>query len=456
MEKKATSLKQWQIYGYGFSGMFLNTFMLMFLAYYLLFYLTNVWGFSALTAAGIYGAAMWLRTGTMVVAGVAVDSTNLKWGKYRSWLYIGSLLTLVGSTLMFTNLGIANQTLAIALFFVVYSISQFGYNALWVSQRAVIGKMSKSSNDSIALTSAAQMMSSLGGILYGLTGAAIIAIWGSEQKGFTYTALLYSSFIVLGCVLLAALTKKYDPPISKDEAAQLKKSERVSILAMLKNLKGPMIPYFISMTIGNAQLGFFFALLAYYTTYVLKDPAAFGLSITLSSVFAVVGAYAAQPLCKKYSKKTVWILVMLVTGVLYALVTIIGRTSLPFLILRSAIGFVGSFIGVLLPALANDIADYNEMNGEKNARAFVQSMAGTTIRFGSVISAFIASFGLAFVGFEAGMEMTPAILNGITNLMALGPALVSFIAAGVFMFYKVDEKALDAYRSQKEALAKVS
>lgn len=450
MEKKTTTLKQWQIYGYGLSGMFVNTFMLMFLAYYLLFYLTNVWGFPAIVAAGIYGAAMWLRTGTMVLGGIAVDATNLKWGKYRSWLYIGSILSLVGTTLMFMNFGFTNQTLAIGVFFVLYTISQFGYNTLWVSQRAMLGKLSKNKDDAIGLTSAAQMMSSLGGMLYGIVGVTILTMWGSEQNGYTYSALLYSLLIVVGCFFLAKMTKKYDPPV---EHVEKSKHEKISVIAMLKNLKGPMIPYFVSMTIGNAQLGFFFALLVYYTTYVLKDPTAFGLSITLSSLFAVIGAYAAQPVCKKYSKKAVWIMVMIITGVLYGLITFIGKTSVPFLILRSAIGFMGSFIGVLLPAFANDISDYNEMNGQINARAFVQSMAGTTIRFGSLISAFIASFGLAFVGFEAGAEMTPQILSGITNLMAIGPALVSFISAAVFVFYKVDEKALDAYRSSKESEA---
>lgn len=452
--KEKTTLKQWVIYAYGLTGQFINTFMLMFLSYYVLFYLTNVRGIPALVAAGIYGAAMWLKTGMMVVAGVVVDGTSLKWGKYRSWIYIGSVLCLVGTTLVFANFGIANQALYLVLFLVLYSLSQYGYNSLWVAQRAMLGKMSKNTSDTIALTSSAQMLSSVGGIIYGLVGAKILGMWGSEQNGYTYTAFFYSALIVLGGFGFAALTKKYDPPITRSadagQGAQAK-AERVGMVYMLKNLKGPMIPYFISMTVGNAQLGFFFALLAYFTKYVLKDPAAFGLSITLSSVFAVAGAYAAQPLCKKYSKKAVWIWVMIITGALYALIAIIGKTSVPFLILRSSIGFAGSFIGVLLPAIANDIAEHNEMNGTKVARAFVQAMAGTTVKFGSVISALVASFGLAMLGYEKGARMTPEMLTSITNLMALGPALVSFLAAAVFAFYKVDEKKLDEYRASKAA-----
>ncbi len=456
-----TTLKQWVILAYGVSTQFLNTFLLMFLAYYMLFYLTNVWGVPALAAAGIYGAAMWLKTGTMVVAGAVVDSTSLKWGKYRSWAYIGAVLCLIGTTLTFTKFGIANQVVTAVLFLVVYTLSTYGYNSLWVAQRAMLGKMSKNKNDTIALTSSAQMFSSLGGIIYGLVGAKILTMWGNEQLGYTYTAMLYSLIIVIGSVIFAAITKKYDPPVQNTSAAAEEKKgkkERIGMIYMLKNLKGPMVPYFIAMTLGNAQLGFFFALLAYYTKFVLKDPAAFGLSITLSSVFAVVGAYAAQPLCKKYSKKAVWLFVMVITGILYGLVSFIGKTSVPFLILRSAIGFAGSFIGVLLPAMANDIADNTEMKGEKGARAFVQAMAGTTVKFGSVVSAMAASFGLAFIGYNKGVELTPKMLSGITNLMAFGPALVCLLSALVFVFYNVDESALDAFRSAKNnnAEAKVS
>ncbi len=455
MKEKKSALKFWEIYGYGFSGMFVNTFFLMFLAYYLLYYLTNVWGIPPIVAAVVYSAAMWIRTGTIVTSGIVIDNTNLRWGKYRSWVYLGALILLVGTTLLFTDLNIASQAVAIAVFLILYAIAQFGYSALWVSQRAMLGKMAKTNNDAIALTSSAQMMSSLGGIVYGLVGATFLGMWGgSEQRGYTFTAILYGLFIVVGCIIFGAITKKYEPSRAKGEAAvtnATQKKERIGIIKLIKNLKGPMIPFFLAMIIGNAQLGFFMALLRYFTKYVLNDPKAFGLAITLGSVGAVVGAYAAKPLCKKYSKKLVWIFVMIITGILYALISFIGRTSLPFLILRVAVSFMGSFIGVLLPAIANDVSDHSEMNGGESARAFTQSMGGTAIKLGAVISGMAASFGLAFVGYEKGAEMTPELINGITYMMAFGPALVSFLSAAIFIFYKVDEKKLDEYRSQKEA-----
>ena len=106
---------------------------------------------------------------------------------------------------------------------------------------------------------------------------------------------------------------------------------------------------------------------------------------------------------------------------------------------------------MLIPVFANDIADYKEMKGETDARAVIQSIAGTTIRFGSALSATIASFSLAAVGFSATAEITPAIIGSITYLMAFAPAAVCILSALCFIFYKVDEKELDIYRAEKAA-----
>jgi Na+/melibiose symporter-like transporter len=188
---------------------------------------------------------------------------------------------------------------------------------------------------------------------------------------------------------------------------------------------------------------------------VLKNPAALGLSITLGSITGFLGALAVRPLCKKFGNKKTYIIATAVTAVLYILVAYIGGTSVPFLILRSAIMFMGSFTGVLLPAFANDIADYNGMQGQTIARAFIQSIAGTTIRLGSVISTMVASFGLAAIGYTKGAQPTAQVLSGITNLMAFGPAIVCIISCICFIWYNIDEKQLDAYRVQKSVEMKM-
>lgn len=220
---------------------------------------------------------------------------------------------------------------------------------------------------------------------------------------------------------------------------------------MLKAMTGPTIPFFFAMILNNCHMGFFMTLLAYFTQYVLNDPVILGISVTAGSVAGLVGAWLSKVMCNLIGKKKSFVYFSLLTGILYILIALIGKTSIPFLIIRVAIGCFSVVGGMLIVLFANDIADYKEMRGETDARAIDQSVAGTTIRFGTALSTTIASFGLAAVGFSATAEVTPAIINSITYLMAFGPAAVCVLSALIFIFYKIDEKEVDKYRAEKAA-----
>ncbi|MCJ7836612.1 MFS transporter [Cuneatibacter sp. NSJ-177] len=449
VQRAMPTLKKSQLLMYGFGGMFLNTFYLMFLAYYRLFFLTNVLMLDTYVAATINSISVWINVGTMVLAGIIVDSTNLKWGKFRSWVPIGGVMVTIAFPLMFANLGLSTGAAAV-MFVVMFAIQSIGYNTLWVAERSLVGPMSRNTADATALATYAQQGSTIGGFIYGLVGTRILAFWGTGPNSYALTGLTFGLFILAGTFLIFFMTKKYDLP-SEAKPASAPKAEKVGLGQMLKSIRGPMIPFVVAMILNNCHLGFFMTLLNHFTTYVLNDPEVLGLAVTLGSVASFVGAWISKIMCDRMGKRSAFIWFSLLTGVLYMLIAFIGRTSVPFLILRLCVGASCVVGGMLIPAFANDLADYNEMKGTSNARAFVQALSGTTIRMGTALSTMIASFGLAFVGFQAGMEPTPQVVNGITYMMAFGPAIVCVLSALCFIPYHVDEKELDAYRAEKAA-----
>ncbi|MEL7649509.1 MAG: MFS transporter [Sedimentibacter sp.] len=456
MKKKLKpTLNNGTIIGYGMSTQFVNTFYLMLVAYFLMYFLTNVLGVSTLLAATIYTITQWAKVVMMIFAGVIVDAVSLKSGKYRPWMLIGSSVLLISLPLMYTNFGL-NQNAASAVFVVFYIIHIIAYSLLWTAQRSIVGPMSKNSADVISLTTAAQFGTSLGSVLYGLAGTAILGFFAKNGQEYALTAIVYCLLILGGNIYMYLTTKDYDVSETDSKNSKFKKTERVGFIEMFKSLKGPMIPYFIAMVFGSAQSGFFFALLAYYTKYVLNNPAALGMSLTLGGIFSVAGTFAVRPLCNKIGQKKTYIISTFLSAILYVLIAYLGNTTVPFLILRTAVSFMGVFSGALLPAFANDIADYNEMNGEKPARGFIQSIAGTTVKFGSMISTAVASFGLAAIGFSAKTVPTAEVLSGMTRLMAIGPAVVCLIACVIFLFYKVDENELDKFREDKAKKAEAA
>lgn len=156
VQTQTTALKQSQILLYGFFGMFLNTFYLMFLAYNRLFYLTNVLQLSTGVSALVNSLAVWGNVVTMILAGGIVDRINFKkWGKFCGWAVIGGTAMSVSLPLLFSDLGLS-QAAAGALFVALFVVQSIAYNCLWVAERSLVGPLSHSASDANGLAMAAQ------------------------------------------------------------------------------------------------------------------------------------------------------------------------------------------------------------------------------------------------------------------------------------------------------------
>ena len=445
-EIKPQGLKTSKVILYGFFGMFLNTFYLMFLAYNRLFYLTDVLQLGTSIAATVNTLSVWGNVVTMILAGGIIEKFTFKMGRFRPWAVIGGLLVGVGFTLLFSDLGLS-QGAAGVLFVVMFVIQSIGYNVLWVAERSLVGPMSTTGADANSLAMAAQQGSTLGGLIYGVVNPYIMGMVGDS---YTITALIYGLFIVGGTWGIFMLAKDYDNAASVSVMQKTTK-QAAAKGSLIKEMTGPVIPFFFAMILNNMHLGFFMTLLAYFTTYVLNDPVILSISVTAGSAAGLVGAWLSKIICNKMGKKKAFVYFSILTGILYILIAYIGTTSIPFLIIRVAIGCFSVVGGMLIPVFANDIADYNVMKYGKDNRAMIQSISGTTIRFGSALSASVCSFALVAIGYDGASEMTPELIGAITNLMAFAPAAVCVVSALIFIFYHIDEKELDTWRAERAA-----
>jgi Na+/melibiose symporter-like transporter len=251
---------------------------------------------------------------------------------------------------------------------------------------------------------------------------------------------------------LQAITKKYDlPPEEKGQKSDAPKAKKVGFIDMLKTMSGPMIPYFFSQSIAIARDGFFYALLTYFTTYVLNNPMVMGYANTLQSVGGLIGAMFITTVEKTFGRKWGYIYGLFAQAVLFVLIAYFGGTAAGFLIIRTVIAVVTGATGAFAAVQANDIADWQIMHGKADARAFIQSLSGTTVRVGGVLGSMISSFGLAALGYQTGTVPSETVLKGMINLLAWGPSAVCVIAAVIFMFYKIDDKALNEWRAERDA-----
>ena len=79
--------EQGRYYGYGL-GEFGFTFFLVFIAYHLLYFITDVLQWPAVAAATVYTVIQWFESSTNILMGIFVEKVNVKWGKYRPWMLV--------------------------------------------------------------------------------------------------------------------------------------------------------------------------------------------------------------------------------------------------------------------------------------------------------------------------------------------------------------------------------
>lgn len=437
------------------SGMFSFGFQLTLTGYYLMIFLTDVLKFDTAVAATINTITQWAKIFLMLLAGVLVDRFRLKGGQLRPWILVGSLGLFIFFPLSFFDTGLPTIP-RIVVFLAFYFGMILSYNIGWTGIRSIVGLMSQNSADAMGLTLASTIGGSLASVVWGVISAPLLnfSLWAGTTNQYAGTAFVCGCIILVCGVVMQWVTKPYDNdsmvPLQSAQGEK-KKKESLTVKEMIRNLSGPMVPYFVSAIIQALQAGFYSTLLSYFSTYVLNNPGLVAITLSVSSVVSTLTSFISMPVALRFGKKKVKQASTFASAFFFVLLFFFGRTAAMFLLLRCLLIFASGFGNMLSYTFLNDIADYKEMKGEKPARAFIQSIGGTATRVGQAISVSIAAFSLAAIGYQAGVEVTTKMAQQITGLMCWPPALFCILSGIAFFWYKVDEEELDAYRARKFA-----
>lgn len=456
MDNNKRTLSWSTIFSYGAGGMFAYGFELVVVGYFVNYLMTDILMIPTLMAATLNTIIQAVKVVSMILAGVVIDSTNPKWGRYRTWYLFGSIAMGITLPLTFLYLGL-EPAVAGVVFIIIYTIHMTSYNIGWTALRTLAGVLGKTGNDSVILASTSNIAGTLPSIIYPFIGPIIFAIplWAGTKNEYFGFALVSGIIAILGGFLIFRVTKKVERPMTAEaaqEQAAAKKAnqkQKVGLVEMLKNLKGPGLVYFIAQIFASAQGGFFSVLLVYYANYVLENPSITSATISLTALGAMIGSFLVPSIAKKFGKKPCHIAYQAANCALYLVLILVGNNGTLFVAIRAIQSFVGAFNLCLLPAFMVDIADYNDMIGNSGARAFLQSMGGTATRIGSSLSSILSSFSLAAIGYVAGGAITDSIRTGFTVLLVAGPAVCAALSSISMVFYKINEKQLNDYRSSK-------
>ncbi|MBC3900007.1 sugar transporter [Acetobacterium malicum] len=371
-------------------------------------------------------------------SGVILEKSNLKWGKYRSWLLVGPPVAALFYILQFTQLG-GSATVTALIIFAGFVVSHLVWNTFYAAHISLNNAMTLDRGERISMASNRGMFNALGTLAFTYFGVkAITSIGvavGNPVLGYTYMAA------ITGCIMIACnwiyfvLTKDY--AFNGCAAPAGKAADKMSVAEMLKQIVvNPPLMGLMIVELGR-YLGRFiiFGMAFYYFKYVINDLPGMALFMTGLTVVNFLSAMIAAPIAKRLGEKNTYMIALslLVIGLLIVWIMPLQATAFKIIMLLAYIGYgLPDSLGV---AMYSATSDYGEWKTGKNARGFVMSLISFPIKISIFVRSMIIAAVLSSVNYVADMAVTPELIQGIKNGFSLYPAII--IIVGLLLMFKM-------------------
>lgn len=385
---------------------------------------------------------LWVPT-----AGVILEKSNMRWGKYRSWLLVGPPVAAIFYVLQFSQIG-GSATISAIIIFVGFTASHLVWNTFYAAHISMNNALTTIREERISMASNRGMFNALGALAFSYFGVkAITAIGtgvGNPVLGYTIMAGITGCIMIACNLVYFGVTKEYAN--RGNEPVGGKPADKMSVGDMLKQIVvNPPLLGLMIVELGR-YLGRFviFGMAFYYFKYVINDLPGLALFMTGLTVVNFFAAMLAAPVAKKLGEKYAYAIALgiLIIGLL--VVWFLPLEATPFKIIM----FV-AYIGYGLPdslgvAMYSATVDYGEWKTGKNARGFIMSLISFPIKISVFFRSVIIAAVLASVNYVADMAVTPELIQAIKNGFALYPAIIMIIGM-VLMFglYSLTPKKME-------------
>ncbi|PLX42395.1 MAG: sugar transporter [Deltaproteobacteria bacterium] len=384
-------------------------------------------------------------------AGVLLEKSNMRWGRYRSWLLVGPPLAAAFFALQFMKIG--DPMMNAVLISIGFIVSHLIWNIFYAAHIAMNNSMTTVREERISMASNRGMFNALGSISFSMIGAKMIDFLGNGDKalGCTLTVVASGIVMILCYWALYALTKDY--AYHPKAASEAKAEDKMSIGEMLKQIviNPPLIGLMLAELGRYLGRSIIFGMAFYYFKYVVENLGVISIFFTGLNVVCFFGAIATAPLAKKFGERTIYIasLTLFIAGLIIVWVMPMNYISFMVVMFVAYLGYgMPDALGV---AMYSATVDYGEWKTGKNARGFIMSLISFPIKTAIFVRSVVITGVLVSAGYVADMAPTPELISGIKNGIALVPAI--FIGAGLIIILFLYRLTPEKQKEMQEVIA---
>ncbi len=420
---------------------------------YVLYYYQDILGMNAIFMGVLLLVARVFDAANDPVMGILVAKTKTRWGKFRPWLFSGTLLNaLILFALFSTPQGLGGNMLKVyvAVMYILWGVT---YTMMDIPYWSMIPAFTKSGKEREGLSQLARTCAGMGSAII-----TVVAIWavnqlgsGNERKGFMWFSLIIAVIFVIAELITCINVKEkstvdMETTSVKNMFKALFSNDQALIVVIAivciniaLYITSNLVIYFFKYDIGGE---------GWYNTYTLFNT--FGGAVQILSMALI------YPLMRKIlSTINVFYVCIAMASVGYVVLLTISCLNMDSLVMLLVPAFfifaANGMLCVLTTVFLANSVDYGELKNGRRDESVIFSMQTFVYKLASGVAVLIASICISTfnISKDTSEEAVTTILSnsasmGLRLTMTVLPMLILIIAVIVFSKkFVLTEKKVD-------------
>lgn len=428
-------------YGLGAVG---KDMVYMLSASYILYYYQDVLGVSAVAMGIILLAARVFDAFNDPIMGVIVAKTKTKWGKFRPWLLVGTILNAIVLYFMFAAPPALDGSGLVAYAALTYILWGVTYTMMDIPYWSMIPAFTEGGKEREDLSAMARSCASVGSAI--IVVVTMICVQrmgrGDERVGFRWFAFVVAVvFIVFISITCANIKEKSTVDVDSPSVGQMFRALLANDQAMAVVITIVLINCSIYIT-SNLVIYFFkydFGGEGWYNSYTVFN--------TFGGAIQILSMVLFFPLMRKFLGTIQVFYVsfaMAIAG--YVALLVLAFTNMSNVFLLFIPGFfifaANGMLSVLTTVFLANTVDYGELKNHRRDESVIFSMQTFVVKLASGVAALIASICLSVFHISEDTSSAAAVSNAVTGSSVVGLRMtmtvvpIAGLLIAVFLFHK--------------------
>ena len=419
-------------------------------ATFFMFYLTDICKISPIFIGNLFLAARLFDAVNDPVMGLVVDNTRTRWGKFRPWILLGTILNAIVLVFLFLNPGLSGsqQWTYVAVTYILWGLT---YTLMDIPYWSMIPALTDDEKERDTISVIPRIFASLAWMLIGYFGLPLVGMLGAGDQAAGFVSL--SAIIAVVFILCSLITFLF---VRETVVAPNRQKNRTSVKEMVRILiRNDQVIVVLALSLLfniSFQLSNGFAV--FYFKYAIGIQDMVSSYLLAAGIAQLCGLFGYPFFAARFGRKSVFAasalfpvagFAVLLLGIFPAEGTLLWWSVF---LTGGVINFgIGLSLGILTVMLA-DVVDYGEYKLGTRNESIVFSTQTFVVKLAGALSGFITGAGLSLIGFVADAVQEPGTILGIRIIMGGIPIVFSLIYLFIYLkFYRLTGAFLRTVKS---------